>query len=121
MRMIASMLGFIGAIALALRAFYIRSQLNDPMATAARSFNRALGEDTSTYDMFEMLSIAFLIAAALGGVAALLLLLRVGSAKALALLLLLSGAIPLINSESLPFGIPLLLAGFLALFVRKPA
>lgn len=120
-RVISSVLGLIGALSVALRGFFIRSQLNDPMAAASRSFGRAMGEDTSVYDTFEMLSIAFLIAATLGALAALLLLLRVGSPKALGLLMLLSGALPLINSESAPFGVPLLLAGILAFFVRKKA
>jgi len=91
------------------------------MVDASRSFLRATGEDTSTLDMFEMLSIAFLIAAALGALSAILMLLKVGSPKALALLMLLAGLISLVNKESAPFAIPLVVAGLLGFFVKKTA
>ncbi len=129
MRVISSVFGLIGALAIALRGFFIRSEINDPTVQWARNYDRYLeqsfGQESggdgvaSTIAMFEMLSIAFLIVAALGALASILLLLKVGSPRALALLLLLAGLVPFVNMESALFGAPLLLAGFLALFVRK--
>ena len=54
MRIVSAILGFIGAIALMLRGFYIRSILDDPMNAGVQSFNRAAGGDTSAYDMLNM-------------------------------------------------------------------
>ncbi|MAW79364.1 MAG: hypothetical protein CMI63_03945 [Parvularcula sp.] len=119
MRIVSAILGFIGAIALMLRGFYIRSILDDPMNAGVQSFNRAAGGDTSAYDMLNMFSLIFIIAAALGALASILLLLKAGSPRALAILMLLAGLVPFINAESLVFGVPLVLAGILALFVRK--
>lgn len=119
MRVIVSILGLVGAISLALRGFYMRSALSDPVNAGVQSFNRATGGDTSAYDMLNMFSLLFIIFAALGALASMLILLRVGPPKALALLMLISGLVPFINAESLPFGIPLVLAGLLAFFVRK--
>lgn len=129
MRIISSVLGLIGSLAVALRGFLIRSEINDPNVQWAQNYDRyledSLGQNSggdslsSTIAMFEMLSITFLIVAALGALASILLLLKVGSPRALAILMLLAGLVPFINAESLIFGVPLVLAGILALFVRK--
>lgn len=119
MRILSAVLGLIGAITIALRAFYIRSVLSDPMNAGVRSYERATGGDTSSFDMLEMYSILLLILAALGAFASILMLLRVGSPKALALLILIAGGILLLNAESAPYAIPMVFAGLLAFFVRK--
>lgn len=120
-RVISSVLGLIGALVLALRGFYMRSVLNDPMAAGVRAYERATGGDTSAYDMIDIYSTMLLILAALGALGGLLLLLRVGSPKALAILIVVAALIPFVNAESGPYAAPMLLAGVLAFFVRKKA
>lgn len=119
MRITASVLGIIGAITMALRGFYMRSILNDPMTSGVRAYERATGGDTSAYDMFEVYSMMLLLLAALGAVGSILLLLRIGPPKALALLMLIAGAVPMLNLENAPYALPLALAGLLAFFARK--
>jgi len=119
MRVIAAIIGIIGAVLTALRGFNIRAQLNDPTTSGLYAYARASGGDTSAYDMMSVISMVLIAGAVLGAIASLLLLIKVGSPKALAALLILAGLMPFINMESALFGVPMLFAGLLGFFVKK--
>jgi len=120
-------MGIFGAIAGAGLGLKWQSDLNDPMVAMSRAMIEGMGAfgDAQSGQMAQQISqmetaaSMLLLAAAVGGVSSVLLMIKQGPPKALGILLIIAGVFPMIFSPNAIFGLPMTLAGLMALFLKQ--
>ncbi len=125
MRSIVGVLGILGAAAGAAQSMNWRADLNSAEAQAARAMAEMMSafggegaELAAQLQQYQTASIVLLIAAIAGATASVLILVKQGSPKALGGVLIAAGILPIFFLGSALFGLPMTIAGLMALFLK---